>query len=513
MAQVSKIESNKTGLRYAEEETIGVLPTTPVWIPAEPNSYNEFGGEFTNVARNPINADRQRRKGVTTDLDASGGFNTDMLLNLQVLMQGYFFADLRRKGEEIVTAVDTDTSNPDEYEVASTTGFQVNDLIQGSNFSEAGNNTVNLVTAIVSDVSVEVVDGVLTAEPTPPADAQITVIGHELVVATADIVVSGTWPRLVRASGALDYTTFGIIPGEWIFVGGDGASEDFLNAENNGWKRVREVGAAYIEFDKSDIAMTAETGTGLTIRLFLGRVLKNELGTSIVRRSYQLERQLGAPDDASLSDIQAEYVIGGIPSEMTINIPSADKVNIDFSFVGTDHTTIDGPTSLKTGTRPAIPAVDAFNTSSDFSRIKMAVYTAGSEAPTALFAFVTELTINLSNNVTPNKAVGTLGAFDVSAGIFQIGGSLTAYFANVSAIAAVRSNADVTIDFVIAANNTGLVMDIPLMSLGGGRADVAQDEPITLPITMEAGSGVAVDTALDYTALCVFFDYLPTAAQ
>ena len=62
MASVNTIESNVSGLRYQEELSgcIGDANVANSWIPLEPNSYDSFGGEFTTVARDPINQGRQR---------------------------------------------------------------------------------------------------------------------------------------------------------------------------------------------------------------------------------------------------------------------------------------------------------------------------------------------------------------------------------------------------------------------------------------------------------------------
>lgn len=512
MAQVNKIDSNITGLAYAEEASLGTLPGSPVWNRLEPNSYDDFGGELTTVAPNPINPSRQRKKGVVTDLDASGGFNHNLTFyNIQDLLQGVFFADLRQKGREAVTAVDLDTVNDDEYEVADTDGFLVGSLIKGFNFTNSANNGLNVVTAVTSDASVEVATGQLVVEASPPSTAYIQVVGHRSASGDIDVDASGDLPKLT--STTLDFTTLGLVVGQWIFVGGDLTANKFATAANNGFKRVRAIAANELTLDKSVLAMVTEANTTLLIDIYFGDVLRNESGTDIVRRSYHVERTLGAPDDASPNDIQSEYLKGAIPNEFTINVPTANLVNIDLSFLATSHEQReggDGPlqTSVVTPQRS-----DVYNTSSDFSRIKMAVVSDTSEAPTALFAFITEATITINNNLSANKAVGTLGAFDVTAGTFQVSGNITAYFGNVSAIQAVRNNSDITLDMAIVKDNQGIVIDIPLVSLGDGRLNVEQDQPITLPLSMDAATAEDVATGMDHTMLLTFFGYLPTAAE
>lgn len=503
---INKVDSNVTGLRYSEEVTLGVADGSAVWKVLEPNSYSDFGGQIKTVARNPINAGRQRKKGVVTDLDASGGFNSDLTQgNLQDLLQGFFFADLRRKGEEPVIAVALDTSNPDEYLVASTTGFKVGDLIKATGFSNSGNNGVRPVTVVTTNTAVKVADGQLTAEGSPPAGANIVVVGHRCASADINVDASGSRPALT--STVLDFTTLGLIVGEWIYVGGDLSANQFVTDANNGFARVRSIAAHRVEFDKTQSTMVTETGTALLIDLYFGRVLKNESDHSLqVRRSYQLERTLGNDDDGE----QSEYLEGAIPNQLQFNIKQADKVNVDLTFVATDHEQRSGLDGKKAGTRPALSEADAFNTSSDFSRMKLASVNGANPVP--LFAFMTELTVTVNNNVTPSKAVSVLGAFDATAGTFEVGGAITAYFANVAATQAVRNNADVTLDFSLVKDNAGVVVDLPLVSLGDGRLKVEQNNPIMLPLQNEAATGAKIDTNLDHTALMVFFDYLPSLA-
>lgn len=515
---ILKIDSNITGLRYAEEKSIGVLPASPVWHPLEPNEYTDFGGQLTTIARNPINPSRQRKKGVVADLEASGGFSTDITqTNMQDLLQGFFFADIRKKtefgGAGEITNID---GSGNDFEAASgLDAFSVGDLVFAS--GTANNNGLHYVTAVAA-TSLTVDSNLVTEDPAN--GAKLVRVG---VRATADdlgVDVSGTFPAIT--STTLDFTTLGLTPGEWVFVGGDSTGSSFVQVTmingvnvtvNNGWKRVRKIAENTLTFDKSDHAMKAEAlSGGEKVEIYLPRTIKNETGGLVKRRTYQLERTLGKADATHAED-QREYLTGSVPSEFNLSIPTAEKLTAELNFVSTDNEQFLGTDAKKGGSRPDLVESDAFNTSSDMSRVKLAEVIDGEEAPTPLFAFATEINLSVNNNVSANKAIGVLGAFEVTAGTFQVSGDMTVYLSSVAAVQAVRQNRDITFDIAIWKDNAGIVIDVPLLTLGDGRASVEQDQPITLSVSMDAATAAKIDPNLDYTLLISFFDYLPDAAD
>lgn len=478
-----------------------------VWRVLEPNSYSDFGGQIATVARNPINPSRQRKKGVTTDLDASGGFNQDLTLNNTTrLLQGFFFADIREKhgtalmnsAPVLVTGVVGASS---EYTADDgLAGFKAGQLVLFSGFSSTANNGVKKVSTNSSSTSLKVTGGVSPVnESTPSEAAKAQVVGFEFAASSMSTSSQGALVRL-NSSGT-NLTTLGLIRGEWIFVGGDGSGKHFDHS--TGFARVADIQAGYIELDKVSWKPETENGTGITLQIFFGSVLRNEDNPDLIkRRTYQLERTLGRDGDGPMS----EYLVGAVPNELTLNIAQADKVNIDMAFVAVDNEQRSGSQGLKMGVRPALEPADAFNTSSDFSRIKLASVV-NDAAPQPLFAFATEMNITINNNVTPNKAIAVLGAFDTSAGTFEVGGSMTAYFASVEAVQAVRNNADITLDAIMIKRNAGMLFDIPLLSLGDGRLNVEQDQPITVPLETNAA-----ESKYGHTLLFQTFPYLPNVA-
>ena len=500
-----KIDSNITGLRFAEEASLKTLPVTPVWYPLEPNSYSDFGGQLATIARNPINPSRQRKKGVITDLDASGGFNQDLTFNNTTrLLQGFFFADMREKFttqtlNSAAVAMTAILASADDYTAAAGLGGVISgDLILAEGFGVTANNGLKIANGSSTATALSVSDA-LTDEASPPATAKLTLVGHQFASADCNIVMNGTLAQLTSA--AVTMTTLPLIEGEWVYLGDDTTANHFTN--NQGYARIKRIAAGFIEFDKTTWTPQAETGTGKTIRIYYGSVLKNEDDpTDIIRRTYNVERTLG--NDAN--GVMSEYLVGAVSNELTVNVAQADKVTIDLSFVACDNEQRNGTTGVKTGDRPALTSEDAYNTSSDFARIKLALVSDDTDI-NPLFAYATQLTLTVNNNVTPNKAIGVLGAFDTSAGTFEVGGNITAYFASIDAVQSVRNNADITLDIILAKDNKALIIDVPLISLGDGRLGVEQDQAITLPLETNAA-----ESPFGHTLLFQSFPYLPNSA-
>jgi len=508
MALNRKIDSAVTELRIAEESTtIGVLGGSPIWLPLEPNSYGDFGVQITTVARDPIASDRQNKKGFVTDLDASGGFQTDLTQsNIQVPLQGFMFADFRRKtefgGASQITSVTT------TYNAASgLTAFAIDDLVFMAGFTLAANNGFKRVTA--STATTLTVTPAPVAEAAPPAGATIVKIGKQFAAGVLDVDAAGALPAVTGTS--LD--THGLSVGEWVFLGGDVTITKFVNAVNNGFKRIRAITATRIDFDKSLTTMVTETSTTETVHMYMPRTLKNEVGALIKRRSYQLERTLGAPDNALPSQIQSEYLIGAVPNTMELTIGTADKVMVDLGYMAINGEQRSGVTGLKSGTRPELLEQDAFNTSSDFSLMRISPVPTSGATAVPLFGFLTEVKLKLDNGAKPNKAIGTLGAIEVTVGKFKVDGTINAYFTDIAAIAAIQANTSVTLDMALVKFNAGVVVDLPLLTLGDARLNIEQDTEIQIPVSFKAASGAQVFSGLDHTLMFCFFDYLPTLAD
>lgn len=500
VCEINKLDSNTTSLAIAKEECLKQLPAAPVWQNMEPNSYSDFGAEVNTVARSPIEPTRQSLKGTITGIDVTAGFNTDLTkTNLIDLLQGFMFADANQQpsteplnGTRVaITGVDATTG----YAAASGLNiFAASDLILASGFANSSNNGVKTVTAATA-TAVDVSETLATEAAT--VNGKLERVGH--VFADGDIALTVVDGNAVLTATAGTFNTFGLTAGQWVFLGGDATTSQL--GGNVGFARISAVDAKTLTFDQTTFTAAANVGTGVSLAIYFGTSINNATTYElIVRRSYQLERTLGSIG----TGVQSEYVTGAVPNELTFNIPTEDKINVDLGFVGLDYEARDGTQGRKAGTRLPAKGEQAYNTSSDVYKTRM--YINGQSNP--LFGYISESDLTIANNVTSLKAIGSVGGFDVGLGNFDVTGSVTAFFTDVAAIQAIRNHADVGVYTIVSANNGGFLYDIPLLALAANSLNIEKDNPITLPL-----ESTAFKSKFGYTLMLQFFVYLPNVAQ
>lgn len=505
---VNKVDSNITALSYAEEECFKQLPESGVvWYGILPNEYADTGGENTTVKRSPINASRQDKKGAVVDETASLGVTVDFTKsNTTRLLQKFFFAVARQQittkplnaAQVVLTSVTESTGV-----IAAASGLlpfnKANSLVSAAGFNRQINN--GLKTVVSATAAAVTLDGEFEDE-TLTANATLSVVGFRFGLGELEAISSGGMFRLI--SNAEDFTDFNFVLGSFIFIGGDTTASIFGSGQS-GFARIVEVTEDTLTLDSLTFAPFSSNGTGKEIEIYFGDVIKNEADPALIKPQYvQFERQLGI----GVTSPQAEYILGSAANEFALTIPNSEKLtaSLNFASATTEYVSGEIGSELKSGTRIPDPGEDAINTSENVYAQRLTV-TSNAGVESALFGFIETGSVTISNGATPLKAVGTKGAFDMSFGNFVVSGEFTGYFTKVAAVEAIRRNANIGYNLIISKDNFGMVLDIPLVTAGGGRLNVVKDEPIKLPVTLEGA-----ESKFSHTALYQMFNYLPDIA-
>ena len=79
---MAAVDTNSISLALCKETVSGTLPgagTKAVYL--EPNGIPDFGGAISTVARAPISANRQQRKGTITDFSSTVSVEQDLTVS------------------------------------------------------------------------------------------------------------------------------------------------------------------------------------------------------------------------------------------------------------------------------------------------------------------------------------------------------------------------------------------------------------------------------------------------
>src|ERR1019366_8489509 len=154
-------------------------------------------------------------------------------------------------------------------------------LVYATGFAVAGNNGLKVLTAASATTATA---AGLGTEASPAAAAHLKVVG--LQGASADITATAT----TLLSTVLDFTTFGLAQGQWIYIGGTAANTGFVTAACNGWARISlttAITAQVITLDIVPTGMTTDAGTSKTIQIFYGDYIRN--GTTPQSANIEVE--------------------------------------------------------------------------------------------------------------------------------------------------------------------------------------------------------------------------------
>ena len=502
MTKVLKIDSSSVGLYMAKEQSINVLPETPVWQQLEPSEIGDVGGETTQTSRTIIRPDRQNSRGAITDLSASADFTQELSQNNALeLFQGFCFAQahepfttkpLNSAGTTVACSTDTYTLTDDTFDTSS---VGAGALIYAHGFTISANNGLKTVDTVADNVITVTSAGGVTTETA--GDGVIEVVGKTV---SATISVTGK----VKL-GFTDADELGLEIGQWIFVGGD--TNKFAT---NGTFYARigaiEEDGLTLDFTTNPAELSAEDST--TVDLFWGITIHNEKDIDKIKRTtYTIEERLGFADQENTIP-QASYVSGCVPSEMTITVENSALSKIQYQFTGCRFYTKKG--TLATGTRLDAWDEKGYNNANEVYLACLSTVSNDPEktAPSELFAFMTSGNITINNNTNENKAVGCLGAFDISVGKFDVTANPNVYFTDADVIKSLKENIDVGMQIIMSRNNEGIAFDIPMMGMGSSIPSVSDGEPLMMDLTANGAK-----SKYGYTFAMQNFHYLPDVAM
>lgn len=451
-------DTNRVAVGIVEETVRGTTPATPsiqsLRITSAGLAFNP-----TTVVSEEIRSDRQITDLILVGAEASGDIGTELSFGAaDLLFEGAMFSDWVEKPNKVNVTADSSITDAgtvaDTYDVdADGATFVDGLLVKASGFTNSANNQTFKV---VSQTATTVVGSGLSlvVETAPPVGATLRVVGFEGAADDIDAVANGL------QSTSLDFTTLGLVPGEWVLIGGTAAGQKFTNTALNGWARVSPsvaITATNIVFDILPDNWTTETSSGSkTLQVWVGDYLRN--GTT--EKFYTVERRF-----LDHSPVTIEYFRGMSVNTLETSLTSQAIVTQTAGFLGTaseiTETRFPGAVDVAASTN------DVMNTSSNVARI----IEGGVEVQSP--NFVLEAGFNINNNLRALNAIGSIGAVDVGTGEFSVTGSLNTYFGDKSVAEKVINNTES--GFVSVVNKTGqaIVFDAPRIKFSTGAPEVA----------------------------------------
>ena len=485
---MAAVDTNSISLALCKEAVSGTLPgagTKAVYL--EPNGIPDFGGSISTVARAPISANRQQRKGTITDFSSTVSVEQDLTVSSFLsVIDGAVLSEWQG-----VPALQATTTTTGLTVDKTTVAIPANTLIHLTGFQ---NNTglKKVKTAVSVGATSVSIDG-LTAGDSGTA----FVCGYEAtagdIKSTANTLVSTT----------LDFTTLPLFKGQAVFIGGETDSTSFSNGGISGLARVVKVEAKILTLDKLEGVFGEDAGEGKTLRIFFGQFLRNVPVNDELFHAHSYAMELTYPGLVDADGASAdgyEYSTGNKINTLELGMSVNDKATLNFTTFGLDTNPV---TATSQGWDVSNPRfVEAFSTPSDFLRLR--VQGVDEEGLTSYFK---DCTLSINNNISAENVLAKLGPAFTNIGTLNVSLSGNIVFTNPKVTEKIRNNCTCSADLCISNNDGSIYIDLPRITLGDGKKDFAVNEKVKLSLT---GTSF-VDDDYDYSVGITYFAYLPTA--
>ena len=507
---MGRVLTNNVGFNYSIETALEQAGTD--WVQLEPNAINNFGADVTTVARSPISKNRQRRKGVSTDLDSAVEFESDLTVSaFRDFIEGFCFAN--GINTEVSQLDSTGAQTVDDSYIGLTAltsaqadKFEVDTLIWVTGGTIAANNGLKTVDAdIAAAATVITVAEDLTDET---AAFKVSFAGYR--------IAAGSTPSWTWDAGAKQATLAGVVglgtalqaldltPGQLVHIGsvaslGGPIQAAFENTGVNdtyGYARVVSFTADSVVFDKVDTLLQVTIASEADdVHIMFGEFIRNVSvdNNDFLERSFTMEASFPNLGDGTVgnTDESYEYSKGNYCDSVSFNLPLTDKATITYGFLGTDT---DKPTTTrKTGADSAVQPnlTGAFSTSTDIARLRL---TEADED--GLSTDFKNLVFTIANGVSAQKCIGNLGAQAMNFGNLEINIEAQLLFTNPNVVSAIRDNDTLTMDFVMKNDDGVIGIDVPSMTLGGGGREFPVNESVLINTEAEAFEDTVLGTSI-----------------
>lgn len=486
--------TNRVALAKVREATFGVTPATPAFKAIRQTSSGLAANPKT-ATTNEVRGDRQVTDLILVGMEAGGPVGGELAFSvadddIEEGLQGTW------SNSPAITVLTSDTEISDLSATTATVAaggaaFLLGMLALAAGFNTAANNKLARVASSTA-TTIVFPASTFTAEAVIPVGASIRQVGFEGAAGDLLAVTAG---GNALTSTVLNFTLMGLQVGEWVKVGdGDTALKSFATAANNGFCRISAIAAGRLSFDRVPAGWAADTGSGVSLRVFSGDFLVN----GSTKRSNTIERQY-----LDHTPVTYEYLRGQTLNTLDVDFKQQAIVTYAKTYLGKDAFLPSPMVRIAGSTDVAAPAYGVLNTSSNVGRI-------GFDGATITGPnFVMSAAIKINNNIRGQTGVGSIGAYGTGNGEFTVTGTLETYFGDPSIYAKIINNTLTSFDIRVGradGNRESILFDLPSIKFSGGSPNVSGKNA---DVMIQGGFQAIMHATLGYTMSVGRFWYLP----